>query len=173
MAGCGCGAAAAAGHAHGVRGDSRALAAPTQRACARTPARAEGAGIFRVEARAPRGTRTSAGGSALVAEDVTFAAPMRVLFWKRAARTTMRQESRVSGCGRRVDITFELIQSVRRAAAEGAEGAWMAARVCFAGRARRGAGAWLLPNSERAAAFLTHRAPLALPPPLAGPDVAP
>lgn len=44
-------------------------------------------------------------------EEVTFVAPMRVLFWKRWARTTMRQA--VHSAPGSVDVAFQLLRSVR------------------------------------------------------------
>jgi hypothetical protein len=75
------------------------------------PRPSEGAPIFRVERRTPR-----PGGAALE-EDVLIAAPLRVLFWKRVARTLVRQRAAPSQGGGGVVVCFELLQSVRPRAA--------------------------------------------------------
>jgi hypothetical protein len=85
-------------------------AAPNPRSC-HTSSPSEGAGIFRVERRAPKGGRGSPGDPYL--EDVTFKAPMRVLFWKKWARTTVRQAAEWAPGGDAVVVRFDLIQSVR------------------------------------------------------------
>lgn len=100
-----------------------------------TTCRAEGASIFRVERRqtlavgggglcgglsgdgadgADGEGAPAAAAAAAILEDVTFAAPVRVLFWKRWARTTMRQASRLEAGGARVGVDFALVHSVRR-----------------------------------------------------------
>lgn len=51
-------------------------------------------------------------------EEVTFAAPMRVLFWKRWARTCVRQEVDLVKADEAVAMRFELVTSVRRQGAQ-------------------------------------------------------
>jgi len=76
------------------------------------PPTAEGAGIFRVQQRTPRGGGGGPGDP--IQEDVTFVAPMRVLFWKKWARTTVRQVADLSGGAAgtgAVAVRFELLHS--------------------------------------------------------------
>jgi hypothetical protein len=63
----------------------------------------------------PRGGSGVPGDAAL--EDVTFKAPMRVLFWKKWARTTVRQAAAWAPGANAVDVRFDLIHSVRAPAA--------------------------------------------------------
>lgn len=76
-----------------------------------TPKPPETASIFRVERRTPV-AGTGAPGDPLV-EEVHIAAPLRVLFWKKWARTRMRQTAHLGDSQRAVAVQFELVQSVR------------------------------------------------------------
>ena len=74
------------------------------------PPPAEGAPIFRVERRSHK-SGTGAAGDPLI-EEVTFVAPMRVLLWKKWARTRVRQAIDMGGGGRSVILRFDLLGSV-------------------------------------------------------------
>ncbi|GBF93872.1 hypothetical protein Rsub_06871 [Raphidocelis subcapitata] len=69
---------------------------------------AEGAPIFRVRDR----TAVECGAEpGVLRERVTFVAPMRVLFWKAWARTTVAQRADLSRAGERVAVRFDLLHS--------------------------------------------------------------
>lgn len=96
-----------------MRGDVRA---PLERCAAKRTATlvrrhspAEGAPIFRVR------NRTVVDGDAeprVQRDEVTFVAPMRVLFWKAWAATTVAQRADVSAGDERVTVDFNLLHSV-------------------------------------------------------------
>jgi hypothetical protein len=75
-----------------------------------------------VEQRAHRGGGGGPGDP--LQEDVTIVAPMRVLFWKKWARTRVRQCADLSASGAAVTVTFELIQSVRAPNGSAATAHW-------------------------------------------------
>jgi hypothetical protein len=64
--------------------------------------------MFRVSARARLEGSAAAG---CLREEVTFTAPMRVLFWKAWARTVLRQRAAFGPGGGTVRIDFQLVAS--------------------------------------------------------------
>ncbi|KAI8475972.1 MAG: hypothetical protein J3K34DRAFT_516893 [Monoraphidium minutum] len=73
----------------------------------------ESADIFRVQRRvATAGASAAApGGRGVLEEDVTIVAPMRVLFWKRWARTLVKQRADFTRREEEVAVEFELVHS--------------------------------------------------------------
>lgn len=89
-----------------IRADAVGYLRMTPRQCYQALCSPEGAEIFRVERRVPCGVSGD-----LIHEEVTFLAPMRVLFWKRWARTHVRQCIDLGQEETTIAVSFELIQS--------------------------------------------------------------